>query len=727
MDDKQTDGGAPRQNDEGGLLAELAQMAVSAVPEYVFLQELLKRAMLGLRAEAGAIWMLDTERRLVLAHESGMEQTGFLRDPALQAACEKPFADTFRTGGIVWHQLEEDRAGTKIRRGMMLGALNRAGQIVGLVQVFEPPWVGEEDRQQRMQTLANLTGMAHQYWANNPNASSQGAPQISQTLISSVAGDAGDGSPSRVQASRPTAPPVGALPATPGLSALAQASEPAVPPAQSPEDEKWIITLYGRRKSKEVALVAANECRRLLEADRVSVGELFGKRVKIQAMSGQQSVSSRSNAVRLLTTLAEQVAATGEKLTFSGDSRQFPPQFESLLADYLLECRSRIIIMQPVFGPKSVEDESSEKSEVEVHREKPHPVGILVVEQISETALPADVDKRLDRMSTHVGLALANSQASERIFLLPVWSFLGNLKSKLRGKGMWKVAAAVAALFVVALALMFIPWEYRVTAKGRLLPVERRRVFAPMNAEVAELLVTSGQTVHAGDLLIRLRNEELATNLHKQESDEQSKKQQLAAVTAQLSDRSTALDRQNEIELRGKKAQLEVEIEGAKKQVESLKREFEKLDVRSPIDGKVATFRIEELLLRRPVKVGDMLLEVMDETRSWRLEVEVPENRLGHILQSQRETGADSLKVKYMLATDTEKDYYGKLETLSNRSISSENEGVVIPAYVDLDQPAPNAPAIGAEVTAKIYCGKRSLGYVWFGDVIEAARKYLWL
>ena len=80
-----------------------------------------------------------------------------------------------------------------------------------------------------------------------------------------------------------------------------------------------------------------------------------------------------------------------------------------------------------------------------------------------------------------------------------------------------------------------------------------------------------------------------------------------------------------------------------------------------------------------------------------------------------------------MLATDTDKDYYGKLETLSNRSISSENEGVVIPAYVDLDQPAPNAPAIGAEVTAKIYCGKRSLGYVWFGDVIEAARKYLWL
>ena len=34
---------------------------------------------------------------------------------------------------------------------------------------------------------------------------------------------------------------------------------------------------------------------------------------------------------------------------------------------------------------------------------------------------------------------------------------------------------------------------------------------------------------------------------------------------------------------------------------------------------------------------------------------------------------------------------------------------------------------IGAEVRSKISCGKRSLGYVLFGDVIEFVRQRLWL
>ena len=43
-----------------------------------------------------------------------------------------------------------------------------------------------------------------------------------------------------------------------------------------------------------------------------------------------------------------------------------------------------------------------------------------------------------------MGLALHNAQACERIFLLPLWQLLGGWKSKLRGRRMWKVAAALA-------------------------------------------------------------------------------------------------------------------------------------------------------------------------------------------------------------------------------------------------------------------------------------------
>ncbi len=173
--------------------------------------------------------------------------------------------------------------------------------------------------------------------------------------------------------------------------------------------------------------------------------------------------------------------------------------------------------------------------------------------------------------------------------------------------------------------------------------------------------------------------------------------------------------------------QLKVEIEGAKLQVESLQRQVDALSVRSPIAGVVATFRLEELLRKRPVKRGELLLEVMDPARDWRLEVDVPENRIGHILEAQQKRHDDRLPVSYMLATATESTYQGKLKSLSTRSVASESEGTVVPVFVALDEPSPPSPRIGAEVKAKIDCGRASLGYVLFGDVIEFLRKWFWL
>ena len=71
--------------------------------------------------------------------------------------------------------------------------------------------------------------------------------------------------------------------------------------------------------------------------------------------------------------------------------------------------------------------------------------------------------------------------------------------------------------------------------------------------------------------------------------------------------------------------------------------------------------------------------------------------------------------------------YDGSLDSISSRSVISETEGTVVPLYASLAEPAPPSPRIGADVIAKIDCGRRSLGYVLFGDVIEFIRKRFWL
>ena len=729
------------------MLGEIAELSLATLPESVFLGELLKRALIGMQGEAGAVWMCDPQRRLVLQSEICLEATGFLQDPALRGAAEPQFAEVMRTGGAVAFQVEQlTQNGTLRRRNLVLAGLPRDTQVGGLVQIFEGSGATDEQRPQRLQFLAMLCGTASRFWQNRPELVQQNSlpplamqhppmqqngplhpPTSNGPTLQSVPG---------VLARPRIQPVVGAQPA-PGASAptlgvspsagAATATAATGPVVGSLDDDQWVLALHGGQKVDDVAFIAANECRRLLGADRVSIAEQFGPKVKIQSVSGQQTVSARSNAIRLLSQLTEKVLATGEKLSFTGDTEKFPPQFEAVLADYLLESRSRVIIILPVFGPKPEDQESQDKPEFEKHLAKPVAVGGIVVEQISENQLPADLDERLDRIGHHVGLALRNAQSRERVFLLPLWLFLGNWKARLRGRRLMQVVAVLAAIVAVVLALVFVPWDYRVAGKGRMMPVVRRGVFAPWDGDVVDLVAQSGQQVKEGDLLIKLKNDPLQADFLKSKNLLADKTQQALAIDAQLSATGTSKTPETEIELQGKLLQLKVEIEGTKQQVESLQRQVDALSVRSPISGVVATFRLEELLRMRPVKRGELLLEIMDTTREWRLEVDVPENRIGHILEAQQKRNDEHLPVSYMLATATEATYKGSLESLSTRSVASESEGTVVPVFVALADPSPTAPRIGAEVKAKIDCGRASLGYVWFGDVVEFLRKWFWL
>jgi multidrug efflux pump subunit AcrA (membrane-fusion protein) len=669
-------GPAAEDNRIAPLLREIADLAASPVPENVFLQELLKRAVEALEAQAGVIWMYDAERRLVLACEVRLATTGFLEDPAFRAAFERPFGEVLQSGGVVAHEAEQATLRDGIRHHWaLLGGLQRETQVSGVLQLFEPPSAEAAGRPERLRVLEHICGQAARYWIHR--------------------------------------------------SAHAEPSEPAA--AGTAPAEQWTLALFDSLKTAEVAAVAANECRRLLAVDRVSVAERHGPRVKILAVSGQPSVNARSNVIRLLSRLSEQVIDTGEKLTFDGDTRNLPPQIEKLLADYLHESRSRAMVVLPVSGPDPHEKQKGSATEAdERDKKKPPAVGVMIVEQISEAPFPADLDARLDRLAAHVGLALRNAQTYEKIFLHSLWAFLGNWKAKLKGRRTWQVAAGLAAAAVLALALVIVPWDYRVVGKGKLMPVERRGIFAPWNGEVTELPVRSGQKVEKGALLLTLKNDEMQANLLKQRNLLQEKKQHMLSIAAQLNEAAAAANPMTQGELHAKYGQLEIEVKGAEEQVNLITKQVESLSIRAPISGVITTFRIEEMLRERPVKQGDLLLEVMDPAGPWRLELDVPENRLGHILTAQEKVADGRLPVRYVLATATELRYDGSLDAISTRSVVSETEGSVVPLYASLAEPTPPEPRVGAEVTAKINCGPRSLGYVLFGDVIEFVRKKFW-
>jgi len=802
-------------------LAGLAARAKAGGPPEAFFTAVLDTGFALLEVEAGGVWLIDPQHRLVLECERGLADSEFLSDPMLRVAFEQPFRSAIEQRSVLSHSSQQERLeGPGRIFTALLAGLGVNSRPAGLLQFVERANAEAATRPQRLTILGQLgqlLGQSLERMASRPAGGTSSTPPGSAPVPASQPrgpGPAAGGNVSSTQSATARVTPgpgpgsvtpaggqLGGGPARPNLVAPApeEFAGPAttgssggfpapfplpgpaggggsppgrnLPPGQVPPATQLppgilppgvvlapgpagggagggspvtatvlpasggsvvphagLLALHEHLQVRDAAAVIANESRRWLEVDRVAVAERIGKRLKIQAVSGSVSVNARSNVVQMLTKLVEKVVESGERLVFDGESHKLPPSIETPLANYLHESRSRAVIIEPLFDPIAVKkfEESGLKGESE-RVERPRPLGALVVEQISDTPLPANLVERMREVGDHAGLALRNAQQHERIFLLPVWKFLGNYASYFRGRRLAQWLGGLVALGLVTGLLTWLPWDYRVEGKGRLMPLTRQSVFAPWDGDVVEVAVQTGQQVTPGTVLLRLKNEELQARLLAQQNLKTEKEIQIVSLRAQISEGLNTLPATKLTELNFDRQKLEVELEGVTQQVAALQRQVDALTVVSTGAGVVATFRVGELLRERPVRRGELLVEVMDPKQGWRLELDVPENRLGHLLEAQKTSGSHSLPLRYVLATRTEETFEGTLDQLGSRAVVSEEEGSVVPVFAKPGETLPPDPQIGAEVIAKIHCGQKPLGYVLFGDVIEFLRKRLWL
>ncbi|MEK6262651.1 MAG: GAF domain-containing protein [Planctomycetota bacterium] len=513
----------------------------------------------------------------------------------------------------------------------------------------------------------------------------------------------------------------------------------------------------------EVAGVAVNDGRLLFGADRVSLVMRRGRRAVVTAVSGQESVHPRGNLIRSMRTLAGQVLSAGEPLRYDGSLDKLPSQLEKPLADFVQEGGARFLLMVPLLEPERLVKPEESSGNAKPVRAARRTLGVLVVEQMQNSEPSPQLTGTLDAVVDHIAAAVFNAKTHSAIFLLPLWRAIGRFCEWLRGRRL-AIATVVAALLIAfGVSLVAVPWPYRVDATGRLMPVIQREVFAPWDGQVVELLVHGGERVAEGEILLKLRNDELSAELVTVENQLQEKRKLHSSLIAQRDAVVKQGNRDEELKLQGKAVETKVEIEGAALQSTVLKDRLARLTVRAPLAGVVTTFQAQQLLLNRPVKRGDLLLQVMDETGDWQLELEVAEHRLGRILVAQQKLAAtgreakvesrkpedadvgDSpapptlnpqpstlappfqpLPIEYRLLTQPDASYFASLTSLATRAVTAESQGSVIEARATLDKTRLPTRAIGAEVRARIGCGTSCLGDVLFGDIVEFVQKYLW-
>ncbi len=492
--------------------------------------------------------------------------------------------------------------------------------------------------------------------------------------------------------------------------------------------EEFVKTIHESLDPHQTAYTIANEGRRLIECDRVSVAIRYGTRCKVDAVSGQDVFDKRSNTVRLLNRLATAVVSVEEPLWYTGDTTNLAPQVEKIIDEYVDESHSKAVVVIPLIEPLREEDKEDFKKRRD---NKKKPIGALIVEQIENSALQTTLRQRVELVEKHACVALSNSLEHNSLFLMPVWRAIGRWSWVVKARTLPKTILVLILAVVLLVGLFVFPYKYEVESEGRLMPSERAEIFAQVDGDISSVDVTHGQKVSKGMQLATLRNIDLEAQYTKLYGDVVRTRSELASKTALLRKSS---DKMEQSRLEGEINELNVSLVYYGKEIEILRQKQQDLVVKSQIPGVVVTFDVKEKLENRPVQRGQVLMEVADPTGDWEVQLYMPEKRIGTIREAQKalekEFPNGELRVTFILASQPDKKLTGRIVEIHRTAEVREERGNTVLIRVAFDKSQVPNPNMGAGVTGKVYCGVRPIGYVWFCDLfafIQQKVLFRWL
>jgi multidrug efflux pump subunit AcrA (membrane-fusion protein) len=491
--------------------------------------------------------------------------------------------------------------------------------------------------------------------------------------------------------------------------------------------------VHRERSLAETAYAVANEGRRVIGCDRLSVVAKRGRRCRLLATSGVSRIERRSGAARRIEQLADQVRRTDEAAYYTdGQSDGLPPVAEAL-EEHAEESHARQVAAIPLrLSTRRASGDTDQETARQTESRQKSPLFVLVAEQFDAREQLLDRDRLVD-VGDVCTTALYSANEAERVPLRWLLRPLGAIKEQVVTH-VPRTAFVITAVGAAIAALVLVPADFNVEAVGTVQPVVRRDVFAPRSGLVEEVLVAHGADVAAGQPLVRLYDPLLELELKRVDGELETAQRQIDAVRAtrtnrQVRDASPA----DSYRLSAEERELEQRLTNLRRELELLNREREQLVVASPIAGRVLTWDLSNRLVARPVERGEVLVTVADLARQWQLELEVPDDRVGHVLAAQEQFGPD-LMVRFRLSSDDRQQHSGKISELSRTAaMRDESGGIASPVVmlkVALDEnefshgkSSELRPGVSAR--AQIACGRKPLGYVWLHDIWDAAIEWL--
>jgi hypothetical protein len=662
------------------LVEEIIRLSEQDLPPDDYYREYLKRVLSALEAQAGAVWIRNPQGHFPLQYHINLQQVGLdrteegrrshselIRQAAIKA---QPMVVPPNSGsGPADNDLPAP--GNPTPYVILMVPILVDKQVAGLVEVWQDPRLNPNALHNQTQFLIQVSALATVYTRNHRLRQMVGQEKLWTQL------------------------------------------------------EAFTRQIHGTLNPTEVSYLVANEARRLVECDRISIGVRHGKRAKVEAISGADTVEKRSNLVQLMRTLFQRVLVWGEKLIYTGlKDDTLPPDVLDALDAYLAESNSKLLVIMPLKDERESESKKPARS-------------ALMMECFDPSSAPEQLVARLEVVGRHATSALYNAVEHRRIPMRWIWMPIAKVQEGLGGKARAITYGITAAVILLIGAMVFVPYPLKMKAKGNLLPVERQWVYAPMAGKIEEFLVKPGDEVHKGQPLVLMSDMDVQAKIVEFQRRiiqfvEEARTAKGLLDAPDTKDRNQALRDYQKAE-----ANRELNEEGLRNLLARINADDRKrggFDLVCPLDeAKVLNYDFGETLLHKYVKPDAQVLRLGNVNGEWEIEIKIPQKYAGHILEAFDLEHKDELDVKIVPLTSPTRTFLGKLrrdkiagEAVPNLDDKNESEPVV-KAWVRIDgddipkddQVPRDLLLTDTEVEVKINCGNRAMGYSLFHGIWE--------
>ncbi|MDA1050927.1 MAG: HlyD family efflux transporter periplasmic adaptor subunit [Planctomycetota bacterium] len=648
------------KNEIRSLVTEITQLCQADIPLAEFYEEYLRRVVSALASHGGAVWSMRDDGSLQLDYQVNLPKAEIVEDEASRHRHGRLLQNVIASGQptLVPPQSgssDGEQAGNATDFLLVLACLRVDQETIGVVEIFQRAGGGPTTQRGYLRFLVQMCEHASGFLRNRQLRHLGDRQTLWEQL------------------------------------------------------EGFIRSAHHGLDSKATAYTIVNESRRLIQCDRVSIALRQGKYLKVEAVSGLDTIDRRAAEVQLLGRLATVVAAAGRPLWYTGNNRDLPPQIDEPLHAYVDQSHAKMLAVVPLYPP-TTEDETGKTQRTQ------QAIGALIVEELASSRIDEGMSERVKTVATHSASALANAVEHESLFLMPVWRAIGKAKWIVQARTLPKTIAIAAAVSAAILAIVLIPTDFDLAAKGKLQPAVRREIFAHLDGVVIDVPVGHEQMVHTGDVLARMSNNKLEVEIANLIGRKRTTQERIRSLTRAQYDQRLTIEQQNQ--MAGELLELEQAAESIDRELALLHEQQERLVLRSEMDGQVVTWSVGDVLLRRPVQRGQILMTVVDPSGNWELELNMPERRMGHLARAV-EAGGQLPTVTFTLASHPGQEFEGQVTEIHHVAEVRGEDGNTVLLRVAVDKAA--LPELRSEttVTARVQCGRRSIGFVVFHELIE--------